>query len=423
MRCDERVGRQVGIGLQVRDGAALGQPQVEEALLVLEAALAKQVELRVLAMVRLLPQALDLAQLQRRQVVALQEPDEVRRADDDAAVRVSLHGAWIPLFARMALGLAGILHAAAILRTGGPDHAQGQDGEAGARERDGDDEHQRGGHDTEEDGRGCHGGGEGLSMTLHGSTVAPVRATLDGTSSRALRAGTTPARRADPSYDATMRTGACVILAACLVAACGGASRSAASGPPTPSGAEGPSTPASSPSGAPTASPTVAQTPRAEAPTPGPTLAGPLALASSAFGDGGAIPSRYTCDGRDLSPPLTWTNVPEGTASFLLTMRDIDADGFLHWMAWNIPATTTGLEAGASGDLPGDAGEGRSDFTGSRRGYRGPCPPSGTHDYVLTLYALPIVLADAATTPPARLEGAAGEIALGLAALHGTYRH
>ena len=168
---------------------------------------------------------------------------------------------------------------------------------------------------------------------------------------------------------------------------------------------------------------TTATAPSSEPPTPGPTVSGPLALASSAFRDGGAIPSRFTCDGRDISPPLAWTNVPDGTVSFLLTMRDLDADGFLHWIAWNIPATTTNLKAGASGDLPGDAGEGRSDFAGAKRGYRGPCPPSGTHHYVLMLYALPLLMADAATTPPARLEGAAGEIALGLAALHGTYRH
>ncbi|HVQ22046.1 MAG TPA: YbhB/YbcL family Raf kinase inhibitor-like protein, partial [Candidatus Saccharimonadia bacterium] len=171
-----------------------------------------------------------------------------------------------------------------------------------------------------------------------------------------------------------------------------------------------------------TAPATVVPTPRAELSTPGPTVSGPLALASSAFEDGGAIPSRFTCDGRDISPPLAWTNVPDGTVSFLLTMRDLDADGFLHWIAWNIPATTRSLDPGASGDMPGDAGEGKSDFAGARRGYRGPCPPSGTHHYVLTLYALPLLLADAATTPPARLEGAAGEIALGLATLRGAYR-
>ncbi len=225
-----------------------------------------------------------------------------------------------------------------------------------------------------------------------------------------------------------MRTGACLILAASLVAACGGgASGPVASTAPAAPAADGSATSAGSatPSAArPTIAPTtVAPTPSSELPTPEPTVSGPLALASSAFEDGGAIPSRFTCDGKDISPPLAWTNVPDGTVSFLLTMRDLDANGFLHWIAWNIPATTTNLKAGASGDLPGDAGEGKSDFAGGRRGYRGPCPPSGTHDYVLTLYALPLLLADAATTSPARLEGAAGEIALGLAALHGTYHH
>ena len=204
-----------------------------------------------------------------------QEPDEVRRADDDAAVRVSLHGAWIPLLGSMARVASGDSARRGDPPCGWPGHAQGQDGEAGARERHGDDEHQRRGHDAEEDGRGCQDGGEGFSMTLHGSTVAPGRATLHGTSSACAQDA--PARRAEPSYDATMRTGACLILAACLVAACGGgASRSAAStAPPTPSGRRGPSTPPRARAAAPTASPSRAQTPSAEAPTPGPTVAGP----------------------------------------------------------------------------------------------------------------------------------------------------
>ena len=63
--------------------------------------------------------------------------------------------------------------------------------------------------------------------------------------------------------------------------------------------------------------------------------------------------------------------MPEGTVSFLLTMRDLDADGFLHWMAWNLPATAMGLEAGASGDLPGDAGEGGPTSPGAGAGIAG----------------------------------------------------
>jgi len=145
-------------------------------------------------------------------------------------------------------------------------------------------------------------------------------------------------------------------------------------------------------------------------------------LASPAFEPGTGIPSRFTCDGEDVSPPLAWSGAPDGTVAYLLTMRDPDARDFLHWIAWNIPATATGLDQAASGDLPGEAGEGKTDFSGSRTGYRGPCPPSGTHHYTLTLYALPIALADAASTPPDRLEQAAAKIALAKATLTGTYR-
>ncbi|HEY8198567.1 MAG TPA: YbhB/YbcL family Raf kinase inhibitor-like protein [Candidatus Limnocylindrales bacterium] len=145
-------------------------------------------------------------------------------------------------------------------------------------------------------------------------------------------------------------------------------------------------------------------------------------MSSSAFDAGGDIPPRFTCDGKDVSPPLAWSEVPDGTVAFLLTMRDPDAGDFLHWIAWNIPATIDGLDSDASGNMPHGVGEGRSDFGGGRVGYRGPCPPSGTHHYVLTLYALPILLADAAATPPDRLERAAAKIALGTAILNGAYR-
>ncbi len=201
-------------------------------------------------------------------------------------------------------------------------------------------------------------------------------------------------------------------MLALLVAACGGVpASSAAVALPT----------ASETAGSPT--PTVA-TPTGSAIVPTPTTQPPgrFTLTSSAFADGGDIPSRFTCDGKDVSPPLAWSGKPDGTVAYLLTMRDPDARDFLHWIAWNIPASTDGLDAAASGDLPDGSGEGRSDFGKGPLGYRGPCPPSGTHHYVLTLYALPILLADAAATPADRLERAAAKIALGTATLKGTYR-
>ncbi len=108
-----------------------------------------------------------------------------------------------------------------------------------------------------------------------------------------------------------------------------------------------------------------------------------FSLRSPAFPDGGRIPVRHTCDGRDLSPPLRWTAPPAGTRSLALLMDDPDAPGrtFTHWLAWNIPPSARALKAGAR--VPG---EGANDA--GRVGYLGPCPPAGVHRYVFRLYAL-----------------------------------
>jgi Raf kinase inhibitor-like YbhB/YbcL family protein len=110
-----------------------------------------------------------------------------------------------------------------------------------------------------------------------------------------------------------------------------------------------------------------------------------LVLESSAFEQAQAIPSHYTCDGDDLSPPLSWANVPDEAQSLALLVDDPDAPRgvFTHWVAW-------GLDRGAGGLGEGEAppGEGRNDF--GTVGYRGPCPPAGhgPHRYVFHLYAL-----------------------------------
>jgi Raf kinase inhibitor-like YbhB/YbcL family protein len=110
-------------------------------------------------------------------------------------------------------------------------------------------------------------------------------------------------------------------------------------------------------------------------------LAATLVLTSPAFQNGGAIPKRYTCDGANISPALRWTAPPRGTASFSLTVFDPDAPngGFLHWQIARLPASTRSLPAGSK--LGGVNGAGR-------RGYTGPCPPSGTHHYRFQLRAL-----------------------------------
>jgi len=109
-----------------------------------------------------------------------------------------------------------------------------------------------------------------------------------------------------------------------------------------------------------------------------------MELKSSAFEHGGMIPSAYTCDGRDVSPPLEVTDVPPGTASLALVMDDPDAPGgtFDHWIVWNIPPETRVFPEGTE---PSGV-QGRTDF--GKLGYGGPCPPSGVHRYMFRLYAL-----------------------------------
>lgn len=108
-----------------------------------------------------------------------------------------------------------------------------------------------------------------------------------------------------------------------------------------------------------------------------------IRLTSSAFDDEGAIPEEYTCDGGNVSPPLEWTDVPDGVRAFALIVTDPDAEGFVHWVLSNIPHDIRQLAAG-EGDAVG--GPEANDF--DDEGWGGPCPPSGTHRYVFTLYAL-----------------------------------
>jgi len=115
-----------------------------------------------------------------------------------------------------------------------------------------------------------------------------------------------------------------------------------------------------------------------------------IKITSSAFQDGGLIPAKYTCDGADVSPPLQWDTVPEGTKSIALICDDPDAPmgTFVHWVLFNLPAETRQLAEKVPPDktLPSGARQGTSDF--GRVGYGGPCPPSGTHRYFFKIYAL-----------------------------------
>jgi len=120
-----------------------------------------------------------------------------------------------------------------------------------------------------------------------------------------------------------------------------------------------------------------------------------ISVESTAFARGGMIPSKYTCDGSDVSPPLRWSKPPEGTKSFALISDDPDAPmgTWVHWVMYNIPPRVCELRehVPASGKLPDGTLQGRSDF--GRTGYGGPCPPSGTHRYFFKVYALDTVLA------------------------------
>jgi len=113
--------------------------------------------------------------------------------------------------------------------------------------------------------------------------------------------------------------------------------------------------------------------------------AGSLTLESSAFREGALIPQQYTCDGEDVSPPLAWTGAPQGTASYALIMDDPDAPSgtWDHWLVWNLKGSA--LAEGARDGVSGSNSWGTP-------GWRGPCPPSGTHRYVFRLLALDAAL-------------------------------
>ena len=109
-----------------------------------------------------------------------------------------------------------------------------------------------------------------------------------------------------------------------------------------------------------------------------------MKITSSAFQEGGNIPSKFTCDGSDTSPPLQISGVPSEAKSLVLIADDPDAPGglFTHWLVWNIPPQTNSI---AEGSAPKGV-QGTNDF--GKSGYRGPCPPPGTHRYSFKIFAL-----------------------------------
>ena len=113
-----------------------------------------------------------------------------------------------------------------------------------------------------------------------------------------------------------------------------------------------------------------------------------ITVTSSAFGHEGAIPSRFTCDGDDASPPLVWTGAPAAAQSYALIMDDPDAPNgtWVHWVAWNITGTALAESIGRDASLANGMRQGMNSW--QKTGYGGPCPPSGTHRYFFKVYAL-----------------------------------
>ena len=153
-----------------------------------------------------------------------------------------------------------------------------------------------------------------------------------------------------------------------------------------------------------------------------------LSITSAAFEEGGNIPTIYTCEGDDISPPLVFSGVPENTRSLALIVDDPDAPDpdapkmtWVHWVLYNIPPSCAGLDEDAEkSDLPPGTNDGQNDW--HRTGYGGPCPPIGRHRYFHKLYALDITLPELATPTKAELKHAMEGHVLASASLMGTYR-
>lgn len=152
-----------------------------------------------------------------------------------------------------------------------------------------------------------------------------------------------------------------------------------------------------------------------------------LTLTSPAFSHGGAIPSRHTCEGADLSPALDWSGVPASARSLVLIVDDPDAPDpaaprmtWVHWVLYNLPATSKGLPENVARDaLPKGAVEGLTDY--KRTGWGGPCPPIGRHRYFFKLYALDATIPATQRQTKAQVERAMAGHVVEQAELMGTY--
>ncbi|CAB1276093.1 YbhB/YbcL family Raf kinase inhibitor-like protein [Candidatus Nitrosacidococcus tergens] len=151
---------------------------------------------------------------------------------------------------------------------------------------------------------------------------------------------------------------------------------------------------------------------------------------SPAFDHQAAIPEKYTCEGQDISPELTWNHLPEGTKSLALIMYDPDAPDpkapmftWVHWVLYNIPPSANGLTEGIKlKDLPKGTLAGSNNWGWSRPTYGGPCPPIGRHRYFFKLYALDTILPDLKALTKDKLEQAIQNHIIEEKELIGTYQ-
>ena len=154
---------------------------------------------------------------------------------------------------------------------------------------------------------------------------------------------------------------------------------------------------------------------------PAPDAPPGIELTSSAFKAGGTIPAKYTCDGKETSPPLAWADVPAGTKSLALLVEDPDAPGgtYTHWTVYGIAPTVRRF---AQGKAPTPAQQGENSFGDDR--YGGPCPPKGDqpHHYVFNLYALRADLGLEPGAKPDDVRAAIKKQAVARGSLIGTFR-
>jgi Raf kinase inhibitor-like YbhB/YbcL family protein len=121
----------------------------------------------------------------------------------------------------------------------------------------------------------------------------------------------------------------------------------------------------------------------------------PFTLTSTAFQEGGKIPRKFSCDGENVSPALEWSGAPDGTAALALIVDDTDANGFVHWVVFDMTGSQSGGLTEAVSASPDAPTQGKNSF--GKIGWGGPCPPSGTHHYRFRLYALDATLGLAGT--------------------------